>query len=349
MRQLKIIDAKTINKVLSWLSKQWGERRYLEHFGPKSIDEAVFLLDKHVEEAKIIAGGVGLIRLMKNKVIAPKVLVNIKTVPDLAYIREDAEGLKIGTLTTISDIETSAIVRDKYNLLSEAAYSVASPQVRNMSTIVGNLCQDVNCWYYRMPPVTGRTFVCYRKGSTGCHAVSGDNRYHAIFSLDKCYGVCPSDMAQALVALDAEVNIVSSGGERTVPIETFYTPLGNILKPDELITEVRVPAPKAGTRQRFLKFRLRKTIDFAISSVAAAITTEAGKVSQARIVLGGVAPVPYRSFEAEKALNGKEIDETVAEAAAEKTLSKAAPLSMNAYKVSVTRALIKRAIMGQAG
>ncbi|GAG76191.1 unnamed protein product, partial [marine sediment metagenome] len=213
--------------------------KHLKYFNARTIGEAVLLLDDH-KEAKIIAGGVDLTRLMKNEVVAPKVLVNIGTIPDLAYITEDAEGLKIGPLTTITDIATSAIIRDRYSLLAEAAHSVSSPQIRNMVTIGGNLCQDVNCWYYRMPPVNGRTFFCYRKGGITCYAVVGDNRYHAIIGGDKCHAVCQSDMAPALVALDAKVKIASPSEEKIIPLEEFYLPLGNILKPNELITELQV-------------------------------------------------------------------------------------------------------------
>ena len=348
MTYLELFNTQTIEEVLSRLSKYWVEERQLEYFNARTIDEAVSLLDKHGEKAKIIAGGVDLVRLMRNEVIAPKVLVNIETIPHLSYITEDAEGLKIGALTTISDIETSPIIREKYGLLTEAAHSVSSPQVRNMVTIGGNLCQEVNCWYYRMPPVTGRTFFCYRKGGTNCFAVDGDNRYHAILGGDKCHAVCQSDMAPSLLALETKVKIVSPSGERTIPLEEFYTPLGNILKPNELITELRVPTPEHDTRQRYLKFRLRKTIDPAISSVAAAITTGTGGVKQARIVLGGVAPVPYRSVEAEDVLKGRVITENLAETAAKAAVSKAAPLSMNAYKLSITRALVKRAILSRS-
>lgn len=344
MTYLELVNTKTIDEALSLLSKYWVGPKYLEYFNARTTDEAVSLLNKY-EEAKITAGGVDLIRLINNEVIAPKVLVNIKTIPDLAYIKEDAQGLKIGALTTITDIEKSAIIRDKYNLLTQAAHSVAAPQVRNMVTIGGNLCQAVRCWYYTMSPITGRSFFCYRKGGTHCYAVAGDNRYHAIFSANECHAIFSSDMAPALLALEAKVKIASPSGERIIPLEELYTPLGNILKPNEMITELRVPTPRPGTRQQYLKFRIRKAIDPAISNVAAAITTGAGRVSSARIVLGAVAPSPYRSVEAEEILKGNVITENLAETAAKRAMSKATPLRMNAYKVAITEALVKRAIM----
>jgi len=341
---LKLFKTKVIDEALSLLSKYWVEPKHLEYFNARTIDEAVSLLGEY-EEARIIAGGVDLTRLMKNSVVIPKVLVNIESIPGLAHITEDAEGLKIGTLTTINDIEKSAIIRDKYNLLTQAAHSVAAPQIRNMVTIGGNLCQAVRCWYYTLSPVTGRSFFCYRKGGTHCYAETGDNRYHAIFGANGCHATFSSDMAPALLALEARVKIVSPSEERIIPLEEFYTPLGNILKPNELITELQVPTPRLGTKQRYLKFRIRRAIDPAISSVAAAIATGAGRVSNARIVLGAVAPSPYRSVEAEGILKGKVITGSLAEAAAKAAMSKAIPLTMNAYKITMTEALVRRAIL----
>lgn len=319
-----------------------------EHVDTKTINEALSLLSKYMEEAKVIAGGTDLIGLMKNKVIVPKVLVNIKSIRGLKYITKDAEGLRIGALITINDIEVSPIIREKYTMLAEAAHSVASPQIRNMGTISGNLCQDVRCLYYRRSPATGITFFCKRKGGKLCDAVAGENAELSIIPVGPCFAVCPSDLAPALIALGARVNIASTAGETKIPLEEFYTPLGNILKPNEIITEIRVPTPKPGTRQRYLKFRLRKTIDFAISSIAAAINTNYGVVSNARIVLGGVAPIPYRAYRAEEVIKGKEITDSLAEKAAKAAVSEAKPLSMNAYKVPITKSLVKRAIMASA-
>ena len=344
MIDLKLFKTKVIDEVLLLLSKYRVEPKHLEYLNARTVDEAVSLLDKY-EGAKITAGGVDLIRLMNNEVIAPKLLVSIKTIPDLAYITEDAEGLKIGALTTIRDIETSAIIKDRYSLLAQAAHSVAAPQIRNMVTVGGNLCQEVRCWYYTLSPVTGRSFFCYRKGGTRCYAATGDNRYHGIFGTHECHAAFSSDMAPALLALEAKVKIVSPTGGRIIQLEEFYAPLGNILEPNEMITELQVPTPRLGTRQRYLKFRIRRAIDPAISSVAAAVTVTGGRVSSARIVLGAVAPSPYRSVDAEETLQGKVITESLAQTAAKRAMSKATPLSMNAYKVAITQTLVKRAIM----
>ena len=339
------LKSRVIDEALSLLSKHWTEPRHFKHFNARTIDEALSWLSQYREEAKIIAGGVDLLGLMKNKVIAPRVMVNIKTIPDLSYLTEDAEGLKIGALTSIKDIETSAAVKAKYSLLAEAAHSVASPHVREMATIAGNLCQDVRCWYYRRSPITGLSFFCHRKGGERCYAVDGENQYHAIMGANECHAVCSSDIAPALLALEARVKIADLAGERLIPLEEFFTPLGNSLKPNEIITEIQVPTPRPNTKQRYLKFRLRKAIDPAIASVAAAITTEAGVVTTARIVLGGVAPTPYQALVAEETLIGEVITETVSEAAARAALSRAKPLSQNAYKIPITETLVRRAIV----
>jgi len=293
-----------------------------------------------------MAGGVDLISLMKDGVVEPKALVNLKTIQDLTYIREDAEGLKIGALTSIDEIENARVIKDKYTMIAEAAHSVASPQVRNMATIGGNLCQEVRCWYYRRSPVTGTSFYCLRKGGKHCYAIAGRNEYHAIFRTGKCFAVCPSDLAPALIALEAKVKVARLDGERVVPLERFYTPLGNILEPDEIITEILVPAQPPDSKQKYLKFRLRKSIDFAISSVAASIIAESGRITKARIVLGGVAPTPYRAIRAEEVLKGQMITASVVEASAKAAVKEAKPLSLNAYKVPITEALVKRAIVG---
>jgi xanthine dehydrogenase YagS FAD-binding subunit len=317
----------------------------IEHFDARTIDEALFMLNKYGEEAKIIAGGTDLISLIKGRVISPKILVNIKTIPGLAGIQDDAEGIKIGVLTTIHDIEASPIIRGKCKMFADAAHSVGSPQLRNMGTIGGNLCQDVRCWYYRRSPVTGNSFFCYRKGGKRCYALAGENAEHAIMGGNKCFAVCPSDIATVLLALDAKVRIVGPTDQRMVGVEEFYTVLGNIMKPNEMITEIRIPTLQPDTKQRYLKFRLRKAIDFALSSVATAITIKAGVVSNIRIVFGGVAPIPYRALKAEETIKGKVITESLAETAVKGALIEATPLSKNAYKMVIMESLAKRAIV----
>lgn len=314
------------------------------HFNASTLDDAVSAARG---KSKIIAGGTDCLSLLKNCLLPayPEVLVNIKTVPGLGYIQKDSDGLRIGALARLSDVEDSTVVREKYGLLAQAAGSIGSPQIRNMGTMGGNLCQEVRCWYYRRSPQTGRDYFCYRKGGRVCFAVTGDNRYHAILEGRLCFAVCPSDMAVALTALDANVIVQGSGGDRTIPIKEFYKVMGNALNPDEIVKEIRVPRPPEGARQTFLKFRLRKAIDFAVVSVASVITTVGGVCTDVRIVLGAVAPMPVRATRAEEALKGKTVHAETAEEAALAAVKGAKPLAMNAYKVQITKALVKRTIL----
>jgi xanthine dehydrogenase YagS FAD-binding subunit len=306
-----------------------------------TITDAVSLLKEG--NAAVLAGGTDILNLLKIGALTnpPATLVNIKNIPGLDSISEDAHGLKIGAAARLSNIASSEVVKSKYSALAEAAESVASPPLREMGTIAGNLCQQVQCWYFRRSFLTGTFFDCLRKGGHQCYAITGDNRYHAILGAKQCFAVCPSDTAIALTALDAK--IVTS--QRSIPIGEFFQVLGNILNKDEIVTEIQVPVPASGTKQVFIKFALRPAIDFAVVSVAAAITTRLGKVSDARIVLGAVAPVPYRAIEAEDALKGKAISESVAEAAAAAAVKDAVPLSNNKYKVQIARTLVKRAVL----
>lgn len=315
-----------------------------KHVDVKTIEEAVSILDDYAEKARVVAGGTDLLGELKerNHPEQPEVVVNLKTIPDLSYIREDAEGLKIGALTTLSEIEADATVQTKYPALAEAARKVAYPQIRNMGTIGGNLLQHSRCWYYR---ADNNHFYCLRKGGVICYAIAGDNRYNAIVGGEACYAVSPSDTATALTALDAKVKVTGPGGERTIAVKDLYTVLGFTLEPKEILTEVQVPLPPAGSKQAFLKFSLRAAINFAIVNVATVLMIEAGSVTDARIVLGAVAPFPYRATEAEDALKGKTISEATATAAADAAVVNAMPLTMNAYKTQITKALVKRAIL----
>ncbi|MBI4329898.1 MAG: xanthine dehydrogenase family protein subunit M [Chloroflexi bacterium] len=318
--------------------------RPFEHFNAGTVGEAILAAQGN---SRIIAGGTDCLSMVKNRLLPayPEVLVNIKTIPGLGNIQEDAEGLKIGALTTLANLEDSPTVKEKYGILADAARSIGSPQVRNMATIGGNLCQDVRCWYYRRSPLTGRGYFCYRKGGPVCFAVGGDNRYHAILGGKLCFAVCPSDTAIALTALEADIIVQGKAGDRKIPVKDFFVTMGNVLTPGEIVKEIRVPKPPKEGKQTFLKFRLRKAIDFAIVSVASVIAIEGGVCQDARIVLGAVAPMPIRARNAEEAIMGKTIDTAMAEAAAMTAVAGAKPLTMNAYKIEITKALVKRAIL----
>ena len=341
-----LTDRKEIEEALSWLNRYWNRPAEPAFYDAKTVDEAVSLLEGYHGEAKIIAGGIDLLGLMKNEVLSPSVLVNIKNIPFIDGIEENSEGLKIGALARIHDIERSSILKENYPLLHEVAHSIGSPQIRNMATLGGNLCQEVRCWYYRRSPSTGISFICRRKKEgKPCYAVNGENENHAIFGEGECLAISPSDMATGLFALDARINTMSSRGERVIPIRSFYTPLGHILEPEEIIISVSVPKVRPQTRQNFLKFRARKAIDFSTISVSSVITSVSGSIRDARIVVGGVSPLPYEAVAAEQILIGESMTETITEKAAEAAVRDAMPLSKNGYKVPLVKTLIKRSIL----
>jgi xanthine dehydrogenase YagS FAD-binding subunit len=322
--------------------------RSFDHFNARSVDEALSLLKDFAGKACLIAGGTDLLSVLKDRILEdyPAALIDIKTVPGMDAIQESPEGLKIGALAKLADIARSPLVKAGYPVLSRAAESVASPEIRNMGTIGGNLCQDVRCWYYRYPHHMGGRILCRRKGTGPCHAIKGDNRYHAIMGTKSCYAVCPSDTAIALSALGAEIEIAGTGGRRSIPVQNLYSPLGHALTGEEVVTEIRVPKPPAGSRQAFLKFTERKPIDFAVASVASVIAVDAGKCAKARMFLGGVAPMPLRAEASEQAVEGKGLDDAAAEDAARASVAGARPLSGNAYKIEIVKALVKKAILG---
>ncbi len=323
--------------------------KYFKHYNAVSIDQVLSLLRDFNGKANLIAGGTDLLGVLKGDFLPtyPEALINIKTIPGLNHIREDQGGLKIGALTKLVDIARSPIIKKTYDILAEAAESVASPEIRNMGTIGGNLCQDTRCWYYRYPHSLGGRILCFRKGEGPCPAIKGDNRYHALFGGKKCFAVCPSDIAIALAALDAKISVASQDGERTVSVMDFYETLGPILEPAEMVTEIQVPRPHDQTTQSFLKFRLRESVDFAVVSVASAISLNAGVCNDARIVLGAVAPTPYRTTAAEEAIKGEVLEPTVVDRAVQAAVSNAKPLSRNAYKIEIIKTLVKRALLGK--
>jgi len=316
------------------------------HFDAHSIGEAVSLLDRYNGKAAVIAGGTDLLGKMKDRALPeyPEALINIKTIPGLDAIGEGDGMLRIGALATLDEVANHPVVQEKYPALAQAAGRVGSPQLRNMGTIAGNICQDIRCWYYRAP---NNRFSCLRKGGGRCYALKGDNRFHSIFggSVEGgCIAVHPSDTAPALIALGAE--IVTS--QRTIEMEEFIN-VGvrntTVLEGHEIVTEIRVPEPSAGAKSAFLKYALRRSIDFPIVNCAASIARENAKVTRARICLNAVHVVPRRAIEAERALIGKTIDETSAEEAGQATVSDASPLKDNAYMVQTARILVKRTVL----
>lgn len=321
-----------------------------EHFNATSIEHAVALLGQYGETARVIAGGQDILFRMKKYIVTPTVLINLKTIPGLNQIRHEQNlGLRIGPLATLSQIAACADVRADYNALAQAAHVVASPQIRNFGTIGGNLCQDVWCWYLQ------DGFSCWKSGGRFCDLAGGDSSiYGSVMGGHLCLANHPSDLAPALVALDASIHIASPRGPRQVSAADFFPGhiwVGNrlqchILQQDEIISEIEIPFRPA--RSTYIKFAFRKSWDFAVASVAAVAENKAAQSDGVRLVFGGVATHPFRSVDAENFLRGKKIDETSAAQASEVALADARPLKMNQYKVDLAKTLAKRALLALA-
>jgi xanthine dehydrogenase YagS FAD-binding subunit len=322
-----------------------------EWTNPATLNEAVKLLatssSTDIDEApRPIAGGQDLLTTMKDYTSRPARIVNLKNIRGLNNITLTARGLTIGALVTLSELEEHAGVRKSFPGLAEAAHSIATPQIRNLGTVGGNLCQRPRCWYFRLEDV-----ICLKKGGSECYAATGENKYNAIIAGGPSYIVHPSDLAPMLLALGARVTAVGAKGRRVIPLDKFFTLPNenirreNVLQNDEIITEIFVPASALASRSTYLKFKERDSLDFALASVAAAVQLAPNKTVQAaRIVLGGVAPIPWRASEAENYLAGKALNpETLAEAA-KLALAQAKPLEKNAYKVPLTQTLVRRAL-----
>lgn len=320
-----------------------------ENIDVKSVKEAVGLLRKFQQQKKsaaVVGGGSEYLQLMKDHVVEPDYLLNLKSIPGLDYIKEERGGFRIGALAKLAEIEEHPAVREKLLILSDAAGEAASPQIRNAGTLAGNICQRPFCWYFR-----SSNFTCLRKGGQVCYTVAGDGRFHAILGGGPSYIVHPSDTAPALVALGAQIKIAGPAGERTMPLEKFFVlpqidyRHENILKPDEIVTEIQVPYPKPGSRGFFHKVRERLAWDHAIVSVATVVQSSGGVVRDARVVMGGVAPIPWRAPKAEEFLRGKKLDEAAAQKAGEIALEGAKPLKDNGYKVKIAQDLIQRGLL----
>ena len=322
----------------------------IEYIQADSVDNVVQSLSQYGDKAKILAGGTDLLGLMKDsvngsKMPVPQILIDIKRIPKIADIDHDPQsGLRIGACATLTNIESSPIVREKYPILAQAAAEVATTQIKNMGTIGGNLCQRPWCWYFRVPH-----FDCYKKGGKQCYAITGANKYYfSVLGLGICVMAHPSDTAPALLALEASVRIAGPSGTRIIPISDFFNGprevFETILRPDEVLTEVLVPLQPPDSHGVYLKHRLRGTWDFALASVAAQIQRDGDTCQSARIVLGGVAPFPYRVRKVEEILSGRRMDRALASEAGDLAVQGARPLSMNGYKVPLTAALVKRAL-----
>lgn len=316
-----------------------------KHFDAQTIDEAISLLSRFEGRAKVIAGGTDILGLFKDNVLQQpyEALINIKNIPGLEEMKEESGTLKIGALVRLEDIGHNEIIKEKYTALALAARFAASPHIREMGTIAGNICQNTRCWYYRCP---NNRFPCARKGGDECFADDGDNRYHSIFGdVKDCLAVNPSDTLPALVVLGAKV--VTS--KRTIEINDFFPEKDptkmTVLDEDEIVTELQIPEPVAGFKSSFKKFAIRKSIDFPIVNCASAVVCKGDIVEDAKICLNAVYYKPYEPTRAENYLNGKSLDEEAAETTGEAAVWGAKPLAMNEYKIHIAKGLVKQTLL----
>ena len=312
---------------------------------PRTADEAAALLAETTEAAALIAGGTDLIDELKSGVSAAGLVVDLRGVAGLAGVAAEKGGLRIGAMTRVVDLAGDAAVGRDYPGLKEAALSLATPQLRNVGTVGGNLCQRPRCWYYRDPQV-----VCRKKGGFNCFAYQGRNKYHCIFGGNGCFIVYPSDLAPALISLGAMATIGSAKGDKVIPLEAFYAgpdvdvSRENVLTKGQFLRSVWVPAPKAGQRSAYVKLEERGTWDFALVSAAVAGVVKDGRIAEISIVMGGVAPIPWRLKKAEDVLRGKPATEGVVREAADAALKDASPLRENGYKTDLVLAALKQAV-----
>ena len=320
-----------------------------EYASPVSKEQAVSLLGSKWGETEILAGGTDLLSLMKDYLTMPKRVVNIKDVKEFQGIRYAVTGLRLGALARFEDLVENSAVKKEYPALLQAAEGVRSPQIRNMGTVGGDLCQRPRCWYFR----SGLGF--FPKAEDGRDLIpNGKNQFHAILgNSGPAFFVHPSSLAPALIALEAKIRIFGPSGWREVAAEQFFvTPKAGgdretVLKPNEMVGEVLVP-PAKGIKSATYEIREKEALDWPLAAAAVVLNMSGKTVKSARIVLGHVAPVPWPSPEAEAALTGKSVDESVADEAGKAAVAKASPLSKNAYKIQLARVAVKRAILQAA-
>ncbi len=317
-----------------------------ELYQPASIDDAIALLDTQGKDAWVMAGGMDSLDWFKDRVMRPKAVVDLSQISALKGIRQQANGVEIGALTTLTEIVNHSLIQSQYGLLAMAARKVATPQIRNQGTLGGNLSQDTRCWYYRsgMP--------CYRAGGNTCYAdtPTAMNREHCLFEADRCVAVSPSDTAPALIALEAKCVIRNAKGERVVEAEDFFIGPAlditrmTVLKPGDVLTSIRLPNAWAGARFYFEKVADRQAWDFPLVNVASAMRVESGRIKQVRLAVGGVAPRPLRLKAVEDSVRGELPSPETAELAGKTAIWGARPLNYNHFKVPLLKNLVQRAI-----
>lgn len=319
---------------------------------PKDLADAVAILQQSRQRGQVTAlsgGGTDLVGMIKERLVRPEVLVNLKALKGLEGVTSQGKGIRIGGLTTLTDLGRHELVVREYRLLSEAANSVGTPQIRNAATLAGNVCQRPWCWYLR------NAFPCYKNGGDRCFAPTGENQHHAIFGGGPSYIVHPSDTAPALVALEASFRIVGPEGERLVPARDFFAlprvdpARENTLRDDELLVEVLLPPAAAATRSTYQKLLDRESWTHAVVSTAVTLDMDGDRCRRARVVLGGVAPVPWDLPAVARLLEGQRITTDLAARAGELAVADARPLTKNRYKIPLTSTLVRRTILQLAG
>jgi xanthine dehydrogenase YagS FAD-binding subunit len=324
--------------------------RPFEFVEPTTLDEVIDLLQSGTQQTRLIAGGSDLLGELKDDIVHYERLVSLSGIKALQDLHQDETGLHLGALVTITQLEHEPRLQGPYRILAEAARGVATPEVRNQGTLGGNLCQRPRCLYYR-----SALSPCLKKGGADCPAVTGPYQdYLSIMGGHGCYSVHASDLAPPLIALGGHVTLIGPAGERTLPLGQFFAgperdvQRENVMADDEVLTAVTIPQPERSWKGTYLKARERTAGDFPLVSVAVGYAHDTGAIQQARVVLGGVAPIPWRSPEAETVLTGQPPSAELAARAAEAALAVAQPLRHNAFKVDIARALIARAVMAVA-
>jgi xanthine dehydrogenase YagS FAD-binding subunit len=307
---------------------------------PKSLREAIDQLSSG--GARVHAGGTDLLGCLRDDVFKTDKLVSLGQLKELRGITPMSDGaLRIGALTTLTEIAGSRIINETYPGLARAVSEVASPQLRNQGTLGGNLCQKPRCWYYR------GDFHCMRKGGDKCYALQGENQFHCVFGGNMCYIVHPSDTAPVLVAFEATVRAVGPGGTRTLSLAKFHVPPGEdvgketVLEPNEILTDIFLPPPGQRVRSSYRKVRARQSWDFALAGLALVVRFNEKRVEKARVVLSGAAPVPWRSVAVEETITGKELNAETVATAAEAVVKNAEPLKHNQYKLALFRGILE--------
>ena len=316
-----------------------------------TLDQAVSLVQQartNGQAASLVGGGSDLLALVKDFIVKPDVLVNLKTIKGLDQVVPGTGRVEIGGLITLDALANHPMIRSQYTVLAEAAETVATPQIRNVGTLAGNVCQRPWCWYFR------NGFPCLKNGGSMCFSVGGENQFHAIFGGGPSYIVHPSDTATALVALDARFRVVGPSGERMVPAADFFVlprqdaARENILAPGEVLSGVQLEPAPAGRRSTYNKVLDREAWTHAVVSAAVVLDMAKEICRSASIVLGGVAPIPWRLHEVERLLSGQRITPALAAKAGEAAVAGAQPLAKNAYKVPLTKGLVRRTLLALA-